>query len=293
MITRNLVFGIFVLAGSTMVGCSGSKDSGNSPNASGDDALVKRGRVLYQVSCQNCHGPEGHGDGSTAASLKPPPRDFAKHPWRTSPDKESIRKVIIEGIPGTTMPGARNMAEKDVDALVALVLTMAPKDPPPESVSSELRSTLDKAKFKLVEPLTLAPPMEYADLKGNKLNLSDSKGKWVLVHFWGVTCAPCLKEFPQLESFAQKQDAKGLVILPICVDEKDPFVVEDTVKPILKQLPVYVMTSAITKERYQVQSLPVTCLVDPQGRLVAKAEGVLNWSDPKFQELVEACQKTK
>src|SRR5438874_2264050 len=31
------------------------------------DALVGRGRVVYQVYCTSCHGPEGHGDGPSAA----------------------------------------------------------------------------------------------------------------------------------------------------------------------------------------------------------------------------------
>src|SRR5438046_3036047 len=66
---------------------------------------LKRGRLLYEVNCETCHGPEGHGDGPPAAQLKPPPRDFAG-PWRFGATPAVARKVVREGVRGTAMPGS-------------------------------------------------------------------------------------------------------------------------------------------------------------------------------------------
>jgi len=41
--------------------------------------------------------------------------------------------------------------------------------------------------------------LEYKDLNGNTIELSDFKGKHILVNFWATWCAPCLKEFPVLD----------------------------------------------------------------------------------------------
>lgn len=40
--------------------------------------------------------------------------------------------------------------------------------------------------------------LEYQDLDGNTIVLSDFKGKQILVNFWATWCVPCVKEFPIL-----------------------------------------------------------------------------------------------
>src|SRR5215469_8018503 len=64
---------------------------------------VDRGEILFQIHCAKCHGPEGHGDPEALAMQKPPPRDFARRPWRFEATLDSIRRITVEGIPGTAM----------------------------------------------------------------------------------------------------------------------------------------------------------------------------------------------
>jgi len=40
--------------------------------------------------------------------------------------------------------------------------------------------------------------LEYQDLDGNKIQLTDYKDKHILVNFWATWCAPCIAEFPLL-----------------------------------------------------------------------------------------------
>lgn len=41
--------------------------------------------------------------------------------------------------------------------------------------------------------------LEYQDLEGNTVTLSDYEDKHLLVNFWATWCAPCVKEFPVLD----------------------------------------------------------------------------------------------
>jgi mono/diheme cytochrome c family protein len=70
------------------------------------------GRSVYEKWCAGCHGVEGDGNGPAAAWMLPRPRDFteALYQVRTTPSgalptDADIRRVIDEGMPGTTMPG--------------------------------------------------------------------------------------------------------------------------------------------------------------------------------------------
>src|SRR5262245_36730701 len=88
---------------------------------------LARGKVLYQVYCTHCHGPEGHGDGSSAAGLKSPVPDFAAGPWKHGATPSAVRRVVADGVPGTAMPASgAALSATDLDAVAAYVLTLAP-----------------------------------------------------------------------------------------------------------------------------------------------------------------------
>lgn len=42
------------------------------------DRLIARGRIIYQVNCQICHGEDGRAKTFMAATLNPPARDLTK-----------------------------------------------------------------------------------------------------------------------------------------------------------------------------------------------------------------------
>lgn len=74
------------------------------------------GKATYDRWCAVCHGAEGQGDGPAAEYMLPRPRDFtlALYQIRSTasgqiPTDADILRVIDEGMPGTTMPGWREI----------------------------------------------------------------------------------------------------------------------------------------------------------------------------------------
>ncbi|QDU31631.1 Cytochrome c [Anatilimnocola aggregata] len=95
--------------------------------AVGSDAQG-RARGLYREHCAHCHGITGDGAGPTAAFLNPYPRDyrrgtfkFKSTPVGAKPTHADLRKIIVEGIPGTAMPSFLLLPESEIDAVVEYV----------------------------------------------------------------------------------------------------------------------------------------------------------------------------
>ena len=79
--------------------------------------------------CAMCHGPSGKGDGPTAATLNPKPRDWTSKDWQKSVSDGQIRTVILQGGKGLgkseLMPPNPDLTDKPavIDELVKIVRT--------------------------------------------------------------------------------------------------------------------------------------------------------------------------
>lgn len=244
----------------------------------------ERGRLVFQVHCARCHGPSGRGDGPDAASLHPPPRNLTAGPWRTPASEESVRRTVREGIPGTMMPGlAAALGPRELDAVVDFVRSLAP-----DEARISLINRLDAAGF---SPVPAAPSMgdlELLDSHGHAVPAAQWRNKLLLVVFWGTSCAPCVKELPALQRWAERRRATDFQVVPVCADETDPEVVRAVAGERAPGLPVYIDATGAAKRSFDVQALPSAALVAPDGRLLGRAQGSLDWSSRALDTLIDA-----
>ena len=61
--------------------------------------------------------------------------------------------------------------------------------------------------------------LTFLDNKNNQLNLSDYKGKLILLNFWATWCAPCKEEMPSLDKLQTHSELNNLKIFPINVGQ--------------------------------------------------------------------------
>jgi len=271
-----------VLAGGLGVGWAVSRQRAPAPATVADS---RRGEVLYQANCAVCHGPDGRGDGQTAATLRPPPRDFAARPWRYEPTPESIRRVIRDGIPGTAMPAGHAMFKPaDIDLLTTHVHHLATSRPAVVYEPTTEERLLKAAGFLDIRGLP-TPALTLASSDGKLLKLVDLKGRWVLINFWGIACEHCLKEMPGLQKFEQKHGT--LTVLNVCTDADESGDAQSILTRIVPGMTTYVDDSGLGPARFDVKSLPTFVLIDPAGNAVGRAQGAKDWTSTAIGELFE------
>lgn len=87
------------------------------------------GHALYRRHCLQCHGVTGDGEGPTAAFLIPRPRDYRRGIFKftstgvgAKPTREDLRKSIVHGLPGTSMPAYETlMSAAEIEQVIDYV----------------------------------------------------------------------------------------------------------------------------------------------------------------------------
>jgi mono/diheme cytochrome c family protein len=112
------------------------------------DSLIARGREVFRANCVSCHGDNGLGDGPTATTLNPKPRNFhSLDGWKNGSKVAGIYKTLQEGIAGSGMSSYNYMPPADRLALAHHIRTFAagqPMDSPQDLQALETTYQLSK-----------------------------------------------------------------------------------------------------------------------------------------------------
>jgi thiol-disulfide isomerase/thioredoxin len=102
------------------------------------------------------------------------------------------------------------------------------------------------------------------DLDGRVLTAADLEGKVVVVDFWAIWCAPCVKELPELAEYYEKTKARRDVLFLSFDVGDDPGELREFVKKKGVPYPVYLADSLADKQG--VFGFPTKFVIDARGK---------------------------
>lgn len=183
-------------------------------------------------------GIDGNGDGKVDMSFVSPEAAFAK--------KETVVFRV----------GDRYVSTKSVD-LASLKVTLK-EHPASEYQRIELSMGGE------------IPDFAFTDFDGKARKLSEFRGKYLLLDFWGTWCGPCVADIPHLKEAYAKYKSRGFEILGMDEDKS-----LDEVKAFIAQKEMTWPQAAtpsieeLLEKRFRITAFPTLVLLDPQGKIVS------------------------
>jgi thiol-disulfide isomerase/thioredoxin len=144
-------------------------------------------------------------------------------------------------------------------------------------------AALPTAQFASERTYPLSLPL--LTLDGRPANLSQFRGKVVLVNLWASWCPPCLAEMPGLQALYQKVDTSKVAFVLISLDEN-----QNKARALLKRkhytMPVFFPVAELPAP-FNSSSIPYTVILTPQGRVADRHSGMADYDTPEFRAALE------
>jgi len=112
-------------------------------------------------------------------------------------------------------------------------------------------------------------------IDGEFLEMSDLRGKVVLVNFWATWCGPCREEIPYLASLTERYP-EHLVVIGVSEDAGGVDMVEAFADQYGVNYPIVMSTPEIKRAFPGVFALPTSFVVDPDGQMVQTHVGLIS-----------------
>ncbi|WP_219837908.1 TlpA disulfide reductase family protein [Paenibacillus sp. R14(2021)] len=137
----------------------------------------------------------------------------------------------------------------------------------------------------LPKPGYTAPTLNLPDLKDQNVAIGGKREKLLLVNFWASWCYPCEMEAPDMQALSQEYGDKLEIygINATSVDKERQaraFVDEQKLT-----FPILMDRDGDAQKLYKINSFPISLLVDSNGVVRERIEGVISKS--KWQGIID------
>jgi thiol-disulfide isomerase/thioredoxin len=165
--------------------------------------------------------------------------------------------------------------------LAVALATPAAADP----AAAEAAKAGDMRKLAIHAAPEAVPEVALTDLADAERSLDEWRGQWVVVNFWATWCAPCRAEMPTLSRLAES----GIPVVAVATGRNPPAAITRFfAESGITNLAVLRDPRSELARSLGILGLPVTLILDPQGREAARLIGDAAWDTPEAKAVIAA-----
>jgi thiol-disulfide isomerase/thioredoxin len=127
---------------------------------------------------------------------------------------------------------------------------------------------------------------------GDLRKLSELRGKPLIINVWASWCGPCRAEMGSLERLSRRYGGKQFNIIGVSTDD-DIGAAAAFLKQSMVTFDNYHDKKLVLENMLGANTIPLTILVDAQGRVVQKVRGSKEWDSPESLELIAKAFRKK
>jgi thiol-disulfide isomerase/thioredoxin len=123
-------------------------------------------------------------------------------------------------------------------------------------------------------------------LNGPSLRLSAFRGRPLIINVWASWCGPCKQEMASLERLAWRGASRHFAIIGISTDD-DPGRAKDLLKRTNATISHFIDTGLRMENMLGASRLPLTVLIDGNGKVLEKIYGARQWDSADSLRLID------
>lgn len=134
------------------------------------------------------------------------------------------------------------------------------------------------------------PPLTFKTADDSDVTLADHSGRGVVLNFWATWCAPCVREMPELDRLNAALAPDGIDVLTASMDRGGHPVIAAFYEKIgITNLAALHDPKGAAARALGIRGLPTTLIIAPDGREVARIEGIHHYDTDATKAYLKNC----
>ena len=184
------------------------------------------------------------------------------------PDADAFETKITKRLPKTLKQAAKYLQALPYTKRHVVI---------PKKKKTKIKTGKKARSLKKFQGNSSAPKLRLYDLNEKIVDLSDLKGKVVLVNFWASWCPPCVHEMPSMQRLQNRFASKGFTILGVNMAEDEKIVRHFLKTKVDVRFPILFDRDGAALKNWDVFAFPTSYVIDKKGEIRFAIFGGVDW----------------
>jgi peroxiredoxin len=130
----------------------------------------------------------------------------------------------------------------------------------------------------------IAPDFTLPDVNGQAVSLSSMHGKTVVLNFWNRQCDACREQLQSIQKLYLDKRQSNIAVITVVVNNDRNRPVAPFIANAGYTFPVLLDNQGQVSKQWNIQSVPTSVMLNPDGQVIFEHRGPMNWSDYRVRQ---------